>query len=77
MLQYGDSDAPITSSPELMNDQQRAAMMDDLIHAVKVAIHHHQEHGNHTAACALFEEWQEWIVDGCCEVHLIDSILPA
>ena len=60
-----------------MNDQQRVAMMDDLINAAKAAIYHHQQQGNHTAACALFEEWQEWIVDGRRDVHLMDSILPA
>ena len=52
-------------------------MMDDLINAAKAAIYHHQQQGNHTAACALFEEWQEWIVDGRRDVHLMDSILPA
>jgi hypothetical protein len=60
-----------------MNDQQRCAMMDDLIHAVKVAMYHHQQSGNIAARNALFEEWQEWIVDGPRNVHLMDSILPA
>jgi hypothetical protein len=60
-----------------MNDQQRAAMMDDLIHAVKVAMYHHQQSGNVAAACAMFEEFQEWVVDDHHEVFLMDSILPA
>ena len=60
-----------------MNNKQRVAMMDDLIHAVKAAIYHHQQQGNHSAACALFEEFQEWVVDGPRDVHLMDSILPA
>ena len=49
-------------------------MMDDLIHAVKAAIYHHHEKGDHAAACALFEEWQEWVVGDHREVHLIDAI---
>ena len=60
-----------------MNDQQRTAMIDGLIHAVKVAIYHHQTKGNHAAANALFEEYQEWIVGDHRNVTLIDSILPA
>ena len=60
-----------------MNDTQRDAMMDDLIHAVKAAIYHHQQHGNHAAACALFEEFQEWVVGDHRDVMLMDSILPA
>ena len=60
-----------------MNEQQRCTMMDDLIHSVKVAIYHHQTKGNHTAACALFEEYQEWIVGDHFDVTLIDSVLPA
>lgn len=60
-----------------MNDQQRTAMILDLIHDVKVAIYHHQKSGNIAAANALFEEWQEWVVDGPREVELMDSILPA
>ena len=52
-------------------------MMDDLIHAVKVAIYHHHYNGNIAAANALFEEFQEWVVDGPRDVHLMDSILPA
>ena len=57
-----------------MNDQQRDVMMNDLIHAVKAAIYHHHEKGDHAAACALFEEWQEWVVGDHREVHLIDAI---
>jgi hypothetical protein len=49
-------------------------MMDDLIHSVKVAIYNHQEKGNTNAAMALFEEYQEWIVDDHKDVMLIDSI---
>jgi hypothetical protein len=60
-----------------MNDKQRNAMMDDLLHAVKVAMYHHQQQGNHTAACALFEEFQEWVVGDHLDVTWIDSILPA
>jgi predicted metal-dependent hydrolase len=63
-----------------MNDNQRTAMIHDLIHSVKVAMYHHQQSGNVAARNALFEEWQEWIVDGPRDhkdVLLMDSILPA
>ena len=60
-----------------MTETQRCAMMDDLIHSVKVAIYHHQSKGNINAANALFEEYQEWFVDDHNDVMLIDSILPA
>jgi predicted metal-dependent hydrolase len=67
----------LTLLPDPMNDNQRTAMIHDLIHAVKVAMYHHQQSGNVAARNALFEEWQEWIVDGPREVELMDSILPA
>ena len=57
-----------------MNDQQRDVMMNDLIHAVKVAMYHHQQSGNIAARNALFEEWQEWLVDSHRDVTLIDAI---
>ena len=52
-------------------------MMDDLIHSVKVAIYNHQKKGNALAALALFDEFQEWLVEDHKDVMLIDSILPA
>ena len=52
-------------------------MMDDLIHSVKVAIYNHEENGDSTYAYALFEEFQEWLVDDHKDVMLMDSILPA
>ncbi len=60
-----------------MTEQQRSAMMDDLIHSVKVAIYNHEENGDSTYAYALFEEFQEWIVGDHFNVTLIDSVLPA
>ena len=60
-----------------MTEQQRSAMMDDLIHSVKVAIYNHQKKGNALAALALFDEFQEWLVEDHKDVMLIDSILPA
>ena len=67
----------LTLLPDPMNDNQRAAMMDDLIHSVKVAIYNHEENGDSTYAYALFEEFQEWLVDDHKDVMLMDSILPA
>jgi hypothetical protein len=61
----------------MMTETQRYEMINDLIHSVKVAMYHHQQSGNIAARNALFEEWQEWIVDGPHEVELMDSILPA
>jgi len=70
-------DPLLTLLPETMTETQRFEMINDLIHSVKVAIYHHQSKGNINAANALFEEWQEWVVDGPREVELMDSILPA
>jgi hypothetical protein len=64
----------LTLLPETMTETQRCAMMDNLIHSVKVAIYNHEENGDSTYAYALFEEFQEWLVDEHKDVMLIDSI---